>query len=106
MEDLRRKERDAYLAKLRYRAAVREQTRDLQKKAEQKRTQEAADTAVKYLYSLDERSQVRVNIREKRIKDTASHHEAMGELGQKYRGKLKFFVQREFAKEKGISSHV
>jgi hypothetical protein len=90
MEDLRAKEKEAYLARLRDRAAVRDRNRQLQKNAEQKRAQQAAQAAVKFLYSLDERSQVRVNIREKRVLDRAAQHEAMAKLGQAYRGRLLF----------------
>ena len=100
MDDLRAKEKEAYLAKLRSRAAIREKTRELQKKAQQQRAQHAAETAVKFLYSLDERSQARVNIREKRIQDTGVHQEVMSQLGQTYRGKLQFW--RDVAKPKNL----
>jgi len=100
MDDLRAKERDAYLARLRDRAAVRDKNRQLQKKAEQERAQAAAHTAVKFLYTLDERSQVRVNIREKRVQDTAAHEEIMAKLGQAYRSKMRLW--RDVAKAKDL----
>jgi hypothetical protein len=88
MEDPRKLEGEAYLARLRKRAHAREQVKET-RKASQKINEEAAGAiAERFLDRLGSRRNFRVSIREKWIDDTKRHELIMGRLGEIYRKRL------------------
>lgn len=96
---VREEERANFLENLRSRAAVRDLGKEKSKQAELKRAEHADVHAKTYLIKLDSRSQFRDGMRQKTRNDAKVNEEKMAKLGQAYRGKLKWFLQRYLVAE-------
>ena len=93
--DIRTKEREDYLRKLRERAQQREITREKARMATEIRAEHAAIASQGYLKHLQARHQFKANIRAKVLEDYTNNAEMMRKVGQIYRRQLKWYVGRD-----------